>query len=204
MKDDLAWSSLSDSDEDKPTATSAEVINEEESILALYWNRLRSRYEWPYGLDDSGSIDVLPNNWTIVNVSIANDKNTIFVSRQRAKSQSLIFSVPINRQGRKENEDEPLSFEDGIKKLQEVLDESDRIAKAAKDVASDDRNARVAWWANRAALDKQLGDLLDNIEFCWLGAFKVITLRSIVHSFAKHITVDCSSRNEADTHRRVK
>lgn len=176
---------MSDSDENKFTVASDEVINEEESILTLYWNKLRSRYEWPYGLDDTGSIDVLPNNWTIVNVSIADDKNTIFLSRQRAKSQPLIFSIPINRQGRKENEDEPLSFEDGIRKLQEVLDESDRIAKAAKDVASDDRNARVAWWAKRAALDKQLGDLLNNIEFCWLGAFKVITLRSIMHSFTK-------------------
>lgn len=171
-RDDLAWSALSSNDEDVSAVASAEFISKEESILATYWNRLRSKYEWPSGLDDAGSADVLPNNWTIVNVSVSDDKSTLFVSRQRAKSQPLIFSIPINRQGRKENEDEPLSFEDGIRKLQDVLGESDRIAKAAKDVASDDRSARVAWWAKRAALDKQLGDILNDIEFCWLGAFK--------------------------------
>jgi len=61
-----------------------------------------------------------------------------------------------------------------MQQFKSILHESDITAKDAKEIAVDAREAKMAWWAKRVALDNQLGDLLGNIEFCWLGAFKTI------------------------------
>ena len=36
--------------------------------------------------------------------------------------------------------------------------------------------AKIAWWDSRKQLDQRMKDLVENIEFCWLGAFKVRVL----------------------------
>jgi separase len=50
---------------------------------------------------------------------------------------------------------------------------SDQGTKDAIHVKPDDDEARAAWWKQRAELDSRLKTLLENIEFCWFGAFKV-------------------------------
>lgn len=187
--DDFVWPSLSDHDEDSYIITSVEDDDGRNTILKMYWNTIRTGYVCDHDLDtpNGSRTDTLPHNWTVVNISVADDKNAIFVSRQRADAQPLIFCIPIDRQGRKEEKDDAhFTFKEGIGQLKEILNASDHIAKAAKDVASGDRNGKVAWWAKRTALDRQLQDLLDNIEFCWLGAFKV-TRRPSMYIFANCI-----------------
>lgn len=64
-------------------------------------------------------------------------------------------------------------LEDALHELREIVRLSDEGTRRAVHVKSDDPQARADWWAERAALDKRLQALLENIEFCWLGAFKV-------------------------------
>ena len=148
--------------------------------LKAYWKSVRDRYHSHHGLDKLGStshVNLLPANWTVVNISITEDKSTMFLSRQRPDSEPLLFCVPLERHGRKDDSTETqFLFDDAIHRLGDILRESDQSAKDAKDVSSEDRDAKAAWWAKRVALDKQMRDLLDNIEFCWLGAFKVHTI----------------------------
>jgi separase len=153
--------------------------------LKAYWKAVRDRYHSNQALDtflSASHIDKLPANWTVVNISITEDKSTMFFSRQRPDREPLLFCVPLERHGRKdESAEEQFLFEDAMRQLEDILQESDQSAKDAKEVPSDNRDAKSAWWAKRVALDKRMRDLLDNIEFCWLGAFKVDT------TFGQHI-----------------
>ncbi|KAI9438648.1 peptidase family C50-domain-containing protein [Lactarius indigo] len=162
-------SSLFDSDDDKDTQS-------EDLLLSGYWEYIREKYQQPpfspSNLTQS-KVDNLPANWTVVHIYVTEDQNTMFVCRQRAGQQPLVFSLPLK--GRREAEDdEHLTFEDATTELREIIRLSDEGTKNAINVKGQDRSARAAWWAERMALDKRLEELLDSIEFCWFGAFKTI------------------------------
>jgi len=152
--------------------------NDEESedrLLSEYWEFIRSKYQQP-PLDLAGlsrsKVDTLPANWTVIHIYLTEDQNTLFVCRQRANQQSLVFSLPLK--GRRETEeDEHLTFQGAIAELREIVRLSDEGTKSAINVKGQDQRARAAWWADRTALDTRLKELLENIEFCWFGAFKV-------------------------------
>ena len=102
-------------------------------------------------------------------------------------SETLIFCIPLK--GRREpdseeegEETEPLPVAEGgqmgykevIWELNEVIRLSDEGTRGAVNVDKTDKHARAQWWKERSDLDKRLKTLLENVEFCWLGAFKVL------------------------------
>lgn len=114
-----------------------------------------------------------PSNWVIIHMNFSEDLNTLFISRHQRDRDPIIFCLPIDRQGKREDEDESFTLQDAIDELRSIIESSDNSAKNAKNVDSSDRSAVVDWWQERKALDKRMEELLRNIEFCWLGAFKV-------------------------------
>ncbi|KAH9848957.1 peptidase family C50-domain-containing protein [Lenzites betulinus] len=158
---------LSDSDDDEPM---------DDVDLKAYWQAIAKRYDsqrFDVAKMSVNQADQLPPHWTVVNVSITEDRHTMFVTRQRAGRKPLIFCLPLK--GRRDGqEDEHLTYEDAIKELQEIIHLSDEGTRQAANVKKDDRNARIAWWQARSDLDSRLQALLTDIEFCWLGAFKTI------------------------------
>ena len=158
-------SSLLDSDDDEPM---------DDVDLKTYWESVAKRYETQCSDAQRMSINQaasLPPNWTVINVSITDDRHTMFVTRQKAGKKPLIFCLPLK--GRREGqEDEYLTYEDAIKELQETIRLSHESTRQAVDVKKDDKAARTAWWRTRTELDTRLRELLADIEFCWLGAFK--------------------------------
>ncbi|EMD38775.1 hypothetical protein CERSUDRAFT_92811 [Gelatoporia subvermispora B] len=187
--DDLRWPSVNGSSTVVPLTRKLAKLNlrfdsdeeadasDEESDMKDFWTTIRKKYQ-------SQSLDLavltaprstsLPAHWTVVNISITEDKNTMFISRQRHNSQPLVFCLPLK--GRRENvEDEQhLTFDDALEELKEIIRLSDEGTRQAANVHKDDRKARAAWWTDRRALDQRMRELLENIEFCWLGAFKTI------------------------------
>ncbi|KAI0646724.1 peptidase family C50-domain-containing protein [Trametes meyenii] len=158
---------LSDSEDDEPM---------DDVDLKSYWESIAKRYEiqcFDVAKMSVNQADQLPPHWTVVNVSITEDRHTMFVTRQRAGRKPLIFCLPLK--GRREGqEDEPLTYDDALGELREIIRLSDEGTRQAADVKKDDKGARVAWWKTRSELDTRLRDLLADIEFCWLGAFKTI------------------------------
>jgi separase len=152
-----------------------------ERSLKEYWKSVQSRYQTKL-LDPeslcSSQTKTLPSNWTIIHVHLAEDKSTLLVSRQECGESAgnpLLFCVPLK--GRRDDgtgdEEEHLSFEDAMAEFAEIIRLSNAGTKAAVHVNKDDEEARSKWWKQRNDLDTRLKDLLENIEFCWLGAFKV-------------------------------
>lgn len=157
------------------------------SPLKAYWDSVRTRYR-SYSFNSSAlscsQLEKLPSNWTVIHLNVTEDKNTLFVSRQEGGSDgdSLVFSVPLKSRrdsGSGDDEEGYLTFNDAMEELQEIVRLSDEGTKAAIHVKPDDEEARVAWWKQRGELDSRLKNLLENIEFCWFGAFKVRSVHVI-------------------------
>jgi separase len=114
----------------------------------------------------------LPEGWSVVTINLTDDQNTLFISRQQGNREPLVFAVALNRQCKKEDdEDEQFTFQAATSELRDIIQSSDDTARNAKNI--DTRDGRIEWWNTRKALDKRLETLLREIEYSWLGAFKV-------------------------------
>ncbi|VDC05614.1 unnamed protein product [Peniophora sp. CBMAI 1063] len=155
--------SLESDPEDEPTT---------ESSTAAYWKAVRQKYAsaslTPAELSRA-RVDALPPHWTVVHIAVTEDRNTLFLSRQRAGQAPLVLCLPL-----RSDEEEHLAFGDALHELSEIVRLNDETTRAAATVRGQDREARAEWWAQRAALDTRLKELLENVEFCWLGAFKTV------------------------------
>ena len=144
--------------------------------LKRYWETVAKKYRSQ--ICDATNlatshVDNLPSNWTIISISVTEDHETMFVTRQRPGREPLIFCIPLKE--RRENvdeDDEYLGFNAAVYELNEIIRLSDEGTRQVQNI-KDDRASRMKWWAHRAALDERMKSLLENIEFCWLGAFKV-------------------------------
>ncbi|KAG1823730.1 peptidase family C50-domain-containing protein [Suillus subaureus] len=186
--DDLEWPLMTPSGSPLPRKSPSQIwrlktSNTEEASdddddsnasMTAYWDSIRETYAEQTSdtsLLSTTTMSQFPSHWTIVHISLTPDKSTLFISRQNVSSEPLMFCVPLK--GRRESdEDEHLTFDDAVKELAEIIRLSDQGTRNAVNVRNDDPRARAAWWAERNTLDKRMQELLENIEFCWLGAFK--------------------------------
>lgn len=153
----------------------------DDKSLKAYWEFIRVKYQ-THTFDaptlSSSQMSSLPSTWTVVHISVTEDKSSLFVTRQRGgdiTNDPLLFCVPLKgrRESNGEEEDEHLTFEGALGELNEIVRLSDEGTRGAVHVRSEDQAARVKWWKDRGELDTRMRELLENIEFCWLGAFKV-------------------------------
>ncbi|KAI6000295.1 peptidase family C50-domain-containing protein [Pisolithus orientalis] len=153
----------------------SESATASDSLLA-YWEALQERYTSatvsPSGFAGlSSEISKLPKNWTAIHIILTPDKSTMFLSRVSSAS-SLIFCLPLH--SRSDSDEQHLTLDEALAEFRDIVRLSDEGTRRAVHVRNDDRAHIAAWWAERAALDKRLQELLENIEFCWLGGFKAI------------------------------
>ncbi|PCH34363.1 hypothetical protein WOLCODRAFT_95323 [Wolfiporia cocos MD-104 SS10] len=161
---------LGDSD-DEESCDHPETVS-----LEHFWQSLYSKYQGQTPMESDerrAGEDVLPLNWTVIHVSITEDQNLMFITRQEARREPLVFCLPLKGR-REDNDNVQLTYDDAISELKEILRLNDEGTRQAGNVKREQKSARAAWWADRYALDKRLQDFLINIEFCWLGAFKTV------------------------------
>ncbi|TDL24888.1 hypothetical protein BD410DRAFT_766456 [Rickenella mellea] len=189
-QDDMAWPVMSTDGSPivvtqpsrNPRFDDSMEIDEDDSSISgdaatrTYWEFILQKYQ-AQNFDVSSltisETDQLPHNWVVVSIGVTEDKSTLLVSRQRPRHEPQIFCVPLK--GRRDSdEDGQLTFDDALKELKDIIRASDDGTRRAVDINADDKEGKTAWWAERKLLDQRLKELLENIEFCWLGAFKTI------------------------------
>lgn len=156
-----------------------EEQNDKVTANRKYWTSVKERR---LGLSGKNSLSLsssteleLPSNWTVISISLVKDQSTLMLSRQGGGGRDpVLFSLPLNRQSKREGEDEEdeFTFAKALEELNDVVGSCNTAVSAAKDLEGMD--ARKAWWTNRRALDSRLGELLGAMETKWLGAFKSI------------------------------
>ena len=171
-------SSLSDSEDEGVSGGS----QARDRVIEAYWESIRTKYQsqiLDYSTLSSSRTVGLPANWTIISISVTHDNGTLFISRQEGGTNPpdpLIFCVPLTGRrdhGSGEDDGEQLSFENAIDELRNIVRSSDESTKVAINIKPDDGEAKSNWWKQRSQLDVRMKELMENIEYCWLGAFKV-------------------------------
>ncbi|KAL1407397.1 separin protein [Vanrija albida] len=165
--DDMDWPHLA-----MEPVTSA--TDEATASLRAYWNNVRSKHATSDVLSTTFDLNLLPADWAVVSITVTNDRNTMLVSRHQRGTEPIVFCIPLDRQGRREGEDETelFTFDAGVAELKTIMDGNVASIKSIKDCKTMDD--RKVWWKQRLELDERLGQLLASIEFCWLGAFKTV------------------------------
>ena len=177
--DDLVWPILSPNGSALPPQVPAKLQADKDepdfdAEYREYWKAVNGNHftaKFDPELLSQNMAERLPHNWTVVSISVSEDRRTIFASRQRRDRRPLLFSIPL--EGRREGEEEVISFQGALDEFEEIIRLSDETTRSAEHVTKTDRRQRCNWWAERTKLDTRLRELLENIEFCWLGAFKV-------------------------------
>ena len=101
-----------------------------DSPLRSYWESLRTKYSSNVLLQ-SHDISTLPPDWVVISINVTEDRNTMFISRHQANQEPLVFTLPLDRQGKREGEaDEDLfTFEAAVNQLQDIISQSDQGAR---------------------------------------------------------------------------
>lgn len=170
----MVWPSLSAKESDDSADGSSDEEEMERRELHRDWKRMRGRHATQSAVPEPIDLAPLPPNWAVVSISVTDDRNTLFITRHQNGHQPIVFCIPLDRQGRRENEDDEdiFSFDRAVGELQDIIAQNDDSGKVAKTVVL--QEAKVAWWQHRIELDARLGRLLQSIEQVWLGAFKSI------------------------------
>jgi len=163
-----------------------ESQNEEEEATHRYWHETKARYRTQLLYPESVPplVEKLPRNWCIVTMCVSEAKDHLMIARMQPGQQSLLLCVPLKRAGRTDGEEISggLSFESARMEMEDIVHSGSENGKRATQIANQSKSIRSEWWAERSALDERLKILLENIEFCWLGAFKVSSLNAFLAS----------------------
>ncbi|WVQ70354.1 uncharacterized protein L199_008581 [Kwoniella botswanensis] len=176
--------------------TETEDLDDHNGHLREYWDKIKIKYLTnsilSLSTEPSKELNNLPSEWAVITINVTDDRNTMFISRHQRDCKPIVFCLPLDRQGRREGEDDSLTFDSALAELQDIIDCSNNGARTAKNVVS--REEKLAWWEERYRLDKKMKDLCESIEFVWLGAFKTIFNPRLPNSSA--IITDLKERLE--------
>ncbi|KAF2270815.1 hypothetical protein CC78DRAFT_610875 [Lojkania enalia] len=142
---------------------------------ALKWPELypHNKITLPSAADfQKDYIDIIPESWTAVSLSLNESQDEIYVTRYEASCSPFVLRLPMARHVSRDMDEEEFCFKDGRRDFEEIIELSDFSTRSAKDMTS--KEARSQWWAERDALDEKLHSLLLNIENIWFGGFKGI------------------------------
>ena len=111
----------------------------------------------------------LPPRSAAVVLALSDDRRELQLARIDAAG-AVVYTLPIDRQSRREGEEEPLTPDAVLAELRGILAASNAGVQGAKDVHA--LEARKAWWTERRRLDDALRTLLEAVQATWLGAFQ--------------------------------
>lgn len=117
-------------------------------------------------------IDVIPKAWTAISVSLSENKHDLCITRLQAGHTPFVIRLPLERASSRDADTEVLNFEQGRAELHEVIRLANETCHDKRDMSV--KGAKAGWWADRAAIDNRMRELLENIERDWLGGFRGI------------------------------
>lgn len=125
--------------------------------------------DFQYDVWDSQRINlknVLPKGWIVVTLDYVLPTNSLIVSKYDSQYDEPIF---VNLSLTEKTD--PNSFDCITNMIKNVITESDRTTQY--DITSKVKtyDQKLEWWSVRKALDKKLGNILDEIDSSWFGGF---------------------------------
>ena len=110
-----------------PVTTTSRSPEDQQDGLRSFWKDLKVKYLSGNGLSmNSAGLEILPPEWAVISVNVTEDKNHMLISRHQRDTEPLVFTLPLDRVGKRENQEpeDMLSFEMAVNQLKEIVDES--------------------------------------------------------------------------------
>ena len=117
-------------------------------------------------------IDVIPKNWTVISLSLSDDRSDLCVTKLEAGHSPFVLRLPLERANCRDADSAPLDFAQGREEMLEIIRLANETSHSGKEMTVKDEWQK--WWEEREILDKRLQELLGSIENTWLGGFKGI------------------------------
>lgn len=137
---------------------------------------------------------LLPRDWVLISASVAEESGNLVLSRYDNLSESsLSVALPLNRHAFRDFSEEPFTFDDGLKLLDEIVAASNASAHVSRTSTIKTPEQRRAWWRERFELESRLDALLKDADYSWLGGFRGIFGTALfdqdtMHSFISGLT----------------
>jgi hypothetical protein len=145
----------------------------------------------------------LPPDWMAVTIDYILSSNTLMITKyvnnsykNFNKNSYLPLSINISLDKKKSSN----GYDRIVNKLQAIIEESDKTTMSEVTSKIKTHDEKIKWWSKRKELDKQLENLLKQIDCEWFGGFNSIfqsyapsekdTLcikKEIIGRFVKHI-----------------
>ncbi|KAG0140745.1 hypothetical protein CROQUDRAFT_99682 [Cronartium quercuum f. sp. fusiforme G11] len=165
--DETLWPSVSsaipsiDPPEDNPSYSS----------IRQHWLQVQSHHT--IDTNDPGTyrpIQNLPIDWRVVSLHLSQDKDSLFLVQHRSSTDPLVIKLPMNRQDRREGEEDSFTLTTALQELRSIVSCSNAATQRARHVSG--HAEKVTWWTERKELDSRMRQLVENIENRWLGGCK--------------------------------
>lgn len=141
----------------------------------LMWPKLdmdrQSRASLEDGLPPSYDLSLLPSSWSVIFLGLSEDRSELFVARLAPDRSPFVVRIPLARPDISDTDHQELDFHFAKAEIQSIITKANDSAHDPRG-SSRDKSVRKAWYAERQSLDKQLGQLLENIENVWFGGFR--------------------------------
>lgn len=166
--DDTMWPSV------HPATPSSELddLDSEAASTRQHWLSVQSHHR--ADCDHPGTyrpIADLPSNWRVVTLDLSQDRDSLFLVHHRHSADPLVIKLPMNRQNRREGEDDSFTLSDALQELRSIVSCSNAATQRARHVSGHDE--KLTWWTERKELDGRMKRLVENVENYWLGGCKV-------------------------------
>ncbi|KAH7313401.1 peptidase family C50-domain-containing protein [Stachybotrys elegans] len=147
-------------------------------------------------------VELIPDNWNVISISLSDNDRDLCITKFQSGHSPFILRLPLERANSRDADSEIFNYEHGREELLDIIRAANETSHSARDFTA--KGERGAWWAERAALDTRLGELLATIETTWLGGFKGIfsqherrsdLLARFQKSFQKVLDANLPSRN---------
>ncbi|KAK6436543.1 separin protein [Oleoguttula sp. CCFEE 5521] len=117
-------------------------------------------------------VDILPEPWTAVSLTLDEDCRELVISRYRRSQSPTFLRLPFARHKPEDTEEEKFDYHTAKSEIQEIIQRSN--ASCHNNVEMSSKGAKSSWWTERETLNRRLRELLLNMEEIWLGGFRGI------------------------------
>ncbi|ODQ57327.1 hypothetical protein WICANDRAFT_36235 [Wickerhamomyces anomalus NRRL Y-366-8] len=120
-------------------------------------------------------MEKIPEDWLVISVDVCSFNGDLLISKinKGMKAPSLL-RLPLSRHSSRTIDEESFSFEDAMKELRTIIEESNKTTSKVRVSSINTLEDRQKWHQERYDLDIKLCEFLDKIEYCWIGGFKGI------------------------------
>ncbi|WEJ92812.1 separin protein [Yamadazyma tenuis] len=151
-----------------------ESAAEPEDIFPLSGLKFEHKYDFLGFSEDVKNL--LPANWTIITLDIDSGSDELVLARLSKESdyKPICLRLPLKRMMDHGSTASSLSFTGALDKLNAIIKRSDDSIKPQTTSKIRTKEDRTNWWRLRFSLDMKLKEVLELIEYQWLGAFRGI------------------------------